>query len=248
MVTVEDLSFGYRGEETIIESLSHTFASGAVTGVTGASGRGKSTLLYLIGLLLTPWAGHVGIAGAPRASLLGDTQRSRLRAARIGFVFQDAVLDPSRSVLDNVMEGAIYAGLPRAIARKRADNLLERFGVRLRSDHRPGEVSGGQAQRVALARAMLTQPSVILADEPTGNLDADSAGVVLDALTAAAQQHGTTVIIASHDARVVAACDEGASPARVDSRDRDHCGGGMRRHRFDHGPNSGHRARCAGSY
>lgn len=207
MVSLEALSFGYRRDDPIIDALTHDFASGQVTGVTGASGRGKSTLLYLIGLLLTPWAGRISIGDELQASALSDMERSRMRAERIGFVFQDAVLDPSRSVLDNVIEGALYAGLPRSLARRRGEQLLEQFGVRLRADHRPGEVSGGQAQRVALCRALLTRPALILADEPTGNLDADSSQVVIGALSAAAHAEGAAVIIASHDPTVVASCD-----------------------------------------
>jgi lipoprotein-releasing system ATP-binding protein len=207
MVSLEGLSFGYHRGEPIIDGLDHAFVPGGVSGVTGASGRGKSTLLYLIGLLLTPWSGRIGIGEVEQASTLGDFDRSRLRAERIGFVFQDALLDPSRTVLDNVVEGAIYAGLPRSVARLRGAELLERFGVVLRANHRPGEVSGGQAQRVALCRAMLNRPRLILADEPTGNLDAASAEVVIAALAAAAHTDGATVIIASHDQRVVATCD-----------------------------------------
>lgn len=207
VVSLESLSFGYRRTEPIIDGLDHAFPAGMVSGVTGASGRGKSTLLYLVGLLLTPLSGRIGIGDEPQASALGDSDRSRLRASRIGFVFQDAILDPSRTVLDNVIETAIYSGLRRDLARRRAAELLDQFGVSLRADHKPGEVSGGQAQRVALCRALLHGPAVVLADEPTGNLDADSAHVVIDALTAAAHTDGATVIIASHDARVVTACD-----------------------------------------
>lgn len=207
MVVLEGLAFGYSRGEPIIDGLDHAFAPGLVTGVTGASGRGKSTLLYLIGLLLTPWSGRIAIGDEDQASELGDLERSRLRAHCIGFVFQDAVLDPSRSVLDNVVEGAIYAGVPRRVASERAHELLERFGVLVRAEHRPGEVSGGQAQRVALCRALLNRPQLILADEPTGNLDPTSAGVVIKALQETAHHAGTTVIIASHDPRVVEACD-----------------------------------------
>jgi putative ABC transport system ATP-binding protein/lipoprotein-releasing system ATP-binding protein len=207
MVSLTGLSFGYRRGEPILDGLDHIFAPGLMSAVTGASGRGKSTLLYLVGLLLTPWAGRIDIGDQVQASALADGERSRLRAQRIGFVFQDAVLDPSRTVLDNVIEGAIYAGRPRALARDRAEELLERFGVLLRADHRPGEVSGGQAQRVALCRALMNQPDVILADEPTGNLDAASAEVVIEALATTARADGATVIIASHDRRVVGACD-----------------------------------------
>lgn len=175
--------------------------------MTGPSGRGKSTLLYLVGLLLTPWSGRVGIGDVADASRMGDGARSRLRSRRIGLVFQDAVLEPSRTVMENVVAGALYAGVGRAVARREVGRLLERFGVGLGADHRPGEVSGGQAQRVALCRALVNDPAVVSADEPTGNLDAESARVVIDALGAAAHDGGATVIIASHDSRVVASCD-----------------------------------------
>lgn len=206
MVTLSNLSFGYRRAEPIIDGLTHQFEPALLTAITGPSGRGKSTLLYLIGLLLTPWRGRIGIDEVIDAARLGDGDRSQLRAQRIGFVFQDALLDPSRSVMDNVIEGALYAGTPRARAREAALRLLDRFEVSLRADHRPGEVSGGQAQRVALCRALIKEPSLILADEPTGNLDAESSQLVIEGLRQTALD-GATVIIASHDARVVRACD-----------------------------------------
>jgi lipoprotein-releasing system ATP-binding protein len=124
----------------------------------------------------------------------------------MGFVFQDAVLDPARTVIDNVCEAGLYAGLTRTQARLRAVALLERFEVGLQWDRRPGEVSGGQAQRVALCRALLNQPRVILADEPTGNLDQVSAGLVLNALQESARE-GSVVVVASHDPDVVARAD-----------------------------------------
>ncbi|HSM16293.1 MAG TPA: ATP-binding cassette domain-containing protein [Gemmatimonadales bacterium] len=207
MVSVRGLTFGYRPDEPIIDGLDHDFEAGMLSAVTGASGRGKSTLLYLIGLLLTPWRGRIDIGDVEAASTLGDGRRAALRASHIGFVFQDAMLDPSRNVIDNVVEGAIYAGVPRERAMVEAAILLDRFGVGLRRNHRPGEVSGGQAQRVALCRALLNHPDVILADEPTGNLDSASADVVVGALQRAAHEGGATVIIATHDSRVVALCD-----------------------------------------
>lgn len=206
-VSLLGLSFGYRRGEPVITELDAAFAPGEVCAITGPSGRGKSTLLYLVGLLLTPWSGRIDLGEQAGASELGDDQRSRLRARHIGFVFQDAVLDPARSVLDNVAEPAVYSGLPRDEARRRGIDLLERFGVGLRADHSPGEVSGGQAQRVALCRALLNQPTLILADEPTGNLDTASAEVVVEALISSAHADGATVLIASHDERIVAACD-----------------------------------------
>ncbi len=206
MVEVEGLSFGYRRSETILADVTVAFPSGTVTAVTGPSGKGKSTLLYLIGLLLSPWEGAIRIGGTDTVGL-PDRIRSRLRAERIGFVFQDAALDATRTVIDNVVEGSVYSGMSRRTARRRAVALMDRFGVGLRADHKPGEVSGGQAQRVALCRALLADPDVILADEPTGNLDVGTAQVVIDALRDAAHDEDKTVIVATHDPDVMDACD-----------------------------------------
>jgi ABC-type lipoprotein export system ATPase subunit len=198
VLAVEGLSFAYRrrGEE-LFGGLDHEFASAAVTGITAPSGRGKSTLLYLLGLLMRPRSGRILVDGAS-ADLLTDAARSRLRAAQIGFVFQDAVLDAGRTVLDAVVEPALYAGLRRADAVPRARDLLDQFGVAQRADHRPGEISGGQAQRVALCRALINDPKVILCDEPTGNLDRGNAEAVLAALRNQAMV-GRTVVVATHD-------------------------------------------------
>lgn len=207
MITVDNLSFGYKPAETIIDTLDWRFRPGAVTAVTGPSGRGKSTLLYLIGLLLTPWSGSIRIDDVDVVSW-GDPRRSRFRAERVGFVFQDAALDTTRTVLDNVIESSVYNSVGRREATERARLLMERFGVALRADHKPGEVSGGQAQRIALCRALLAEPEVVLADEPTGNLDVDSAQVVIDAFMSLGHDEQRTVIIATHDPTIVAACDE----------------------------------------
>lgn len=201
MLAVEELTFGYGRDEPILDRVSFQVRRGAIVAITGESGRGKSTLLYLTGLLLTPWAGEIWVGDQP-ASGLSDRERSRLRARHIGFVFQDAALDMSRSVLDNVIEQSLYSGLPRADAIDRAHRLLEEMGVELRADHRPGQVSGGQAQRVALCRALLVGPSIVLADEPTGNLDSRSAEGVIRALEAAAAG-GSCVLIATHDPQVM---------------------------------------------
>ena len=212
MLAVEDLSFAYRkGAEELFGGLTYEFTAGAITAVTGPSGRGKSTLLYVLGLLLTPNRGAVLLDGQDISSA-PDTMRSRVRAQRVGFVFQDSALDPTRTVLDSVLEPALYAGSTLAQARRRGRELLDDMGLGSRADHRPGEISGGQAQRVALCRALVTDPMVILADEPTGNLDRDNAARVLAALSAAAgsgeQGVGRTVLIATHDPFVIEQADE----------------------------------------
>lgn len=201
MIEVSDLHFKYHsGGEELFDGLTHTFEDGVFSVVTGPSGRGKSTLLYLIGQLLSPSAGSIHVDGVATAGM-SDRERSLLRSERIGFVFQDAALDSTRSVLDNVAEGGLYAGLDRRQSERRARQLLNRFGVELRDDHKPGQVSGGQAQRVGLCRALVKYPRIILADEPTGNLDQVSADVVLDALSEQAGE-GATVVVASHDPNV----------------------------------------------
>jgi len=202
-----DLGFAYRrGGERVLDAVNMTVEPGAVTVLTGASGAGKSTLLYVLALLLRATSGVVAWDGRPVESL-ADAGRAQLRAARSGFVFQDAMLDPSRTVADNVLEGALFCGLDPAVATRRAHGLLDMFGVAHRADHRPGEISGGQAQRVALCRALVTDPDVVFADEPTGNLDSESAAVVWDALRGQADRGGT-VIVATHQEDLAAMADQ----------------------------------------
>ena len=199
------LTFGYDEATSLLESWSATFEAGEVVAVTGPSGRGKSTLLYLLGLMLRPNAGEVRLNGHPAQSG-SDRQRAAARAQLYGFVFQDAALDQSRTVLDNILETALYRGDDRRALRTRAQNLMERFGVALRRDAKPGQVSGGQAQRIALCRALLSDPMILLADEPTGNLDPDSSNVVVEALHEQAER-GASVIVVTHDPRLVERCN-----------------------------------------
>lgn len=207
VLEARDLTFAYRrGAPPVIDGLTHAFAPGALTTVTGPSGSGKSTLLYVLALMLRPTSGQVRWDNDD-ASALPDATRARLRAGQAGFVFQDAVLDPARTILDNVREAALFAGMPDDDARERALELCDRFGVGHRVDHRPGEISGGQAQRVALCRALLTRPRVVFGDEPTGNLDGASARIVWDALRAHARA-GATVVVATHDERLADESDE----------------------------------------
>ncbi|MBK7821125.1 MAG: ABC transporter ATP-binding protein [Tessaracoccus sp.] len=204
---VSGLGFSYsRSPEPVLSDVEAAVYAGEAVALTGPSGRGKSTLLYLLGLLLTPSEGEVEVQGRP-TSKLSDAQRSVVRARRMGFVFQDSQLDPTRSVLDSVIEPALYAGLRRDAAIERAIGLLDAFGVEARANHLPGQISGGQAQRVALCRALVNQPAIILADEPTGNLDHANAEVVLDRLTRAAKEESVALIVATHDPFVVSRLD-----------------------------------------
>lgn len=205
-LTVRDLTFAYRPRSTpVIEGLSVNLPVGAVTALTGPSGSGKSTLLYLLALMIRPTAGQVVWDGVV-TSRLSDAQRSRMRATEVGFVFQDALLDPARSVLANVCDSGLFAGMPHRVAITRATELLAEFGVQHREGHRPGEISGGQAQRVALCRALLTNPRVVFADEPTGNLDEASAEIVWQALVSHAAS-GATVVVSTHERSLAARSD-----------------------------------------
>jgi ABC-type lipoprotein export system ATPase subunit len=205
MIEARGLTFGYGTDAPILNDWTARFEAGEVVAITGPSGRGKSTLLYLLGLMLRPGGGDVVIDGED-ASRLSDAKRAHLRANRFGFVFQDAALDATRTVIDNVIETALYRGDPRQPAIRRAHSLLEQFGVELRANAKPGHVSGGQAQRIALCRALLGDPRILLADEPTGNLDPASADVVVDAFHAQAAS-GAAVIVVTHDPALVARCD-----------------------------------------
>ena len=204
-IQVDALSFSYPGKPPILHDWSELFVGGEMVALTGPSGRGKSTLLYLLGLMATPTSGEV-IADGRRTARESDRQRARMRAEHYGFVFQDAVLDQTRSVIDNVVETALYRSQSRREATYRALELLERFDVRLRANHKPGEISGGQAQRIALCRGLLNSPRYVLADEPTGNLDQVSAQTVIAALKDHSRT-GNVVIVATHDRDLIAASD-----------------------------------------
>lgn len=205
MIIAEGVSFGYERAVPLLQDWSAGFDVGEMVAITGPSGTGKSTLLYLLGLMLQPNSGRILIDGQD-VSKLSDSGRSALRAARFGFVFQDAALDTTRTVLDNILETSLYRGTNRLEDTKRARGLLEQFGVALRAGARPGQVSGGQAQRIALCRALLNNPRILLADEPTGNLDPASADTVLNAMREHARS-GAAVVVVTHDPVLVGRCD-----------------------------------------
>ena len=183
---------------TILKGADFTLRSGEIVALVAPSGTGKSTLLHVAGLLERPDAGEVVINGQSCAQL-NDEQRTAIRRNDIGFVYQFHHLLPEFSALENIMMPQLIAGLPKAEARARAAQLLDYMRIGPRAEHRPSELSGGEQQRVAIARAVANAPLVLLADEPTGNLDPETAGYVFEALQALVRQSGLAALIATHN-------------------------------------------------
>lgn len=209
-LVVEHLMKTYRdasGRETpVLRDVSLTVAPGEVVAVTGASGSGKSTLLHAAGGLDAFDCGRILIAGTDITSLSEHT-RDELRNKKLGFVYQFHHLLPELTALENTAMPLLIRRIPEKTAKKKAEKLLEAVGLKDRLNHLPSELSGGERQRTAIARALIGTPACLLADEPTGNLDAETAAGVFDILVANIRHTGSAAVIVTHDAALAKRCD-----------------------------------------
>jgi len=209
MLVFDKVGKTYQRGTTAVHALrgvSFEVPSGEFCAIVGASGSGKSTLLHLAGALDEPTSGDV-IIGGKRLRGLGDGGRTQLRRTTIGFVFQFFNLLPTMTARENAMLPALLGGMPLKEAEKRAAALLERVGLGKRADHRPDELSGGEMQRTALARALVAQPKLLLADEPTGNLDSKTGSEIFALIRGLAREHNTAIVMVTHDPKAAARAD-----------------------------------------
>ncbi len=206
MVSARGLTKVYRmGRQEVraLDGVDLTIENGEFTTIIGRSGSGKSTLLNIVGALDRPTSGQVALDGIELSSL-SDSQRTRLRRDKVGFVFQQFNLIPVLTAVENVMLPLRYAGVSPEERRRRSVAVLETLGLSGRLDHRPVELSGGEMQRVAVARAMVNNPIIVLADEPTGELDSHTAHEIIDMMLELNRTKGQTFVIVSHDPAVAA--------------------------------------------
>jgi len=203
MYRITGLGKGYRGKRTVIalHDVDLEIPDGQLVAIQGPTGGGKSTLLQMLGALDRPTRGSIELGDADLARL-GDRRLARIRAERIGFVFQGFNLIPTLTALENVLTALAPLGVRRSDARARATAALESVGLGDRLDHLPSELSGGQQQRVAIARALVKEPEVLLADEPTGNLDEETRDEIMDLLEGLWRDRGLTLVIVTHDSAV----------------------------------------------
>jgi lipoprotein-releasing system ATP-binding protein len=190
------------GTLEVFKGASATIRRGEIVTLVGPSGAGKSSLLHIAGLLERPTSGEVVIAGQA-ASSLPERERTRIRREALGFVYQFHHLLPEFSALENVMMPQRIAGVPKATAAKEARRLLDLVGLTPRVDHRPAQLSGGEQQRVAMARALANKPQLLLADEPTGNLDPKTADLVFEVLLGIVRSEGLAALIATHNHKLI---------------------------------------------
>lgn len=203
-IEVQDLHREFiMGEQVVaaLDGISLTIDEGEFLSIMGPSGSGKSTLLYLLGGLDRPTEGQIRVRGQDIA-VLDENALADFRRRDVGFVFQSFNLVPTMTALDNVIFPTYFAGVSRSVRRDRAGILLDRVGLGDRLDHRPTELSGGQQQRVAIARALVNRPAMVLADEPTGNLDRSTAEQIAEVLLELQRQQATILIVVTHSARL----------------------------------------------
>lgn len=195
------------GKVYALRSFSAKFEARRRYAIVGPSGCGKSTLLYLLGLLDIPGSGDIFLNGRPTVNLSAE-EKTVLRNRQIGFVFQFHFLLPELTVVENILLPALKAGVEMSAARERVDGLLHAIGLYEKGERFAGQLSGGEQQRVAVARALVNNPSVVLADEPTGNLDSANSEIIFELLSRVTVEQGSTLVVVTHNAELAEHCDE----------------------------------------